>query len=149
MNSNPAASKEPLTEYEKSHRRQSIWQIYLPLAGGIIIVIALMVLAVLITSQGANPAQQWADFSVIIVILPTCFGSLLTIAILVGSVVLLKKALHGTPSLFHKMDLGMQNLSSLTTRIMDKVAAPVIKTNCVKSGWDTFWQELFGRKTKP
>ena len=63
-------------------RRDTIWQIALPLGLAVVVVLVLMVLV--IAPGGAAVRAPWADVSLMLLIIPTAFAGLLVLALLAG-----------------------------------------------------------------
>ena len=133
---------------EKDHQRQAFWQIYLPAGLSAAVFIALCGWAALYTAgylpEPMLPDQQSAPakVAVIWILLPTCLGSLIQIALLGGSVYLLGRAIRGTPSLFHRAHQFLQQASAAIRKIADRAAAPVISIASLKAGLDRLFVQI-------
>lgn len=129
---------------EHTHRRQAIWQIYLPAFLGVAVFLALCVWIVLFTMgyvpNSTLPDQQSppAKIAVIWLLLPTCFGGLLQIAIFGGLVFVLGRGIKGLPPLAHKVRDGIDRFSATVRRFADAAAKPVVIVGSQKAGWDRF-----------
>jgi hypothetical protein len=129
---------------EQLHRRQAIWQIYLPAFLGVAVFLALCVWVIVFTigyvPDAALPDQQSppAKVAVIWLILPTCFGGLFQMAIFGGLVFVLGRGIKGLPLLAHKMQGSIERLSAVIHRFADSVAKPVVIVGSQKAGWDRF-----------
>lgn len=140
---NPQLALQP----EKDHHRQSIWQIYIPVFLGFGLFIALCVWAA-IYSMGYPtqnlPDQQSpaAQIAVIWLVLPTCLGGLIQMALLGGSVYLLSKGIRGLPPLAHKIGNGVRRVSTVAIKSSDKIAAPLIYVSSRKAGIDQFFRRI-------
>ena len=84
--------RNPVTQ--KAHGRQVLWQVTLPLALGVIVV---LVLAVLVAMAGEAEASLWADISIIFLLIPTILVALLFLIVLVGLIYALVKILQILP----------------------------------------------------
>ena len=129
---------------EQNHRRQAIWQIYFPAFLGVAVFLALCVWTVLFTigyvPDATLPDQQSppAKIAVIWLLLPTCFGGLLQIAIFGGLVFVLGRGIKGLPPLAHKAKEGIDRFSGVVRRLADTAAKPVLIVGSQKAGWDRF-----------
>lgn len=132
---------------EKSHQRQAAWQIWLPFSFGVLVFLGLSVLAGFALFNDWDAGDNWAAFSVILWILPSCLGGLVGLALAIGSVVVASKALGNLPEASHGIQTTIYKLQKQIEGVANKMADPVIKTASQKAGWDRFW-ELFRNKPK-
>jgi hypothetical protein len=144
-NSNPSPSA--LTP-EEQHRRQTFWQVYVPLFLGAAVFVALCVWTVIFTigykSDANLPDQQSpaAKVAVIWILLPGCFGGLIQLAILGGLAYGMGRGIRGLPGVSHQALAGIQRLSALAQQAADRLAAPVIAVNSQKAGLDRLWERI-------
>ncbi len=121
-----------------------MWQIYLPAILGAAVFLALCVGTVIYTMgyvpDSALPDHQSlpAKVAVIWLILPTCFGGLIQMAIVGGLVFALGRGIKGLPPLAHKVQDGINRFSAVVSRFADAVAKPVVIVGSQKAGWDRF-----------
>ena len=81
------------------HRRQSTWQIFLPIIiGSVLVLVAavLVFLPVVGVSTGVN-SSQYADTSLIWLILPVLFLAVLIAFLMIGLIIVIAKALQTIP----------------------------------------------------
>ncbi len=136
------------TTPEKDHQRQAFWQIYLPAGLGAAAFIALCVWAALFTAgyvpEPALPDQQSpaAKVAVIWILLPTCFGSLIQMALLGGTVFLLGRGIRGTPSLFLKIRTVLWRIFAALTKGSDKAASTIISISSQKAGVKRLYHKM-------
>ena len=129
---------------EQMHRRQSLWQIYLPAFLGAAVFLALCVWTVLFTMgyipDPTLPDQQSppAKVAVIWLLLPTCFGGLIQLAIFGGLVFAVGRGIKGLPPLAQKAQNGLDRISAAVRRFADMAAKPVLVVGSQKAGWDRF-----------
>jgi hypothetical protein len=88
----PLPERNPVTH--KTHGRQVLWQITLPLVLGVVVVLALAVLAGL---AGEAEASLWADISVIFLLIPTMLVALLFLLLVAGLIYVLLRLLKILP----------------------------------------------------
>jgi hypothetical protein len=140
----PTESSQKEFSPEQMHRRQAIWQIYLPAFLGVAVFLVLCVGTVLYTigyvPDAALPDHQSppAKVAVIWLLLPTCFGGLIQMAIFGGLVYGLGRGIKGLPPLAHKAQGGLERVSAGLRRFADAVAKPVMIVGSQKAGWDRF-----------
>ncbi len=121
-----------------------MWQIYLPAILGAAVFLALCVGTVIYTMgyvpDAALPDHQSppAKVAVIWLILPTCFGGLIQMAIVGGLVFALGRGIKGLPLLAHKVQDGINRFSAAVSRFADAAAKPVLIVGSQKAGWDRF-----------
>lgn len=130
MTNTPLPPKAPARnpETHAEHRRQMLWQVFVPLGVGVVIMLGACVLPVVAIARGGD-VSKWADTSLIWLILPALIFSLIPLALLGGSA-------YGVLKLFEKMPGWMFRLQGIfelirlkTREYSDKVVAPVIKVN--------------------
>jgi hypothetical protein len=140
----PTESTQRAFSPEQIHRRQAIWQIYLPAILGAAVFLALCVGTVIYTMgyvpDATLPDQQSppAKVAVIWLILPTCFGGLIQMAIVGGLVYALGRGIKGLPPLAQKAQDGLNRFSAGVRRFSDAIARPVVVVGSQKAGWDRF-----------
>jgi hypothetical protein len=145
--SNSPSSSSALTP-EKQHRRDTFWQVYVPVFFGAAVFVALCVWVVIFTIgyvPDVNlPDQQSpaAKVAVIWILLPGCLGGLIQIALLGGVVFGLAYGIRGLPGLSHQALAGIQRLSALLKQAADRLAAPVIAVHSQKAGLDRLWERI-------
>jgi hypothetical protein len=133
---------------ERHARRQAFWQIYLPAFLGAAVFIALCVWAALFTigyvpvPNLADQQSPAAEVAVIWILLPTCLGSLIPMALLGGMVYLLGHGIRGLPRQAHRAQDAVWRLSAFVQRMADKVAEPVIKVDSAKAGLDSLLDRI-------
>ncbi|HEX7394175.1 MAG TPA: hypothetical protein VF313_04535 [Anaerolineaceae bacterium] len=142
----PDKKANPLQE----HHRQAAWQIWAPLGLAIAGVLTLCVLCALIV-LGAIPnptlAETLAPLAVIWVLIPNCFGSLITLVILFGCAFLTAKMLGGLPKLGSRILFAVERLQQSIQSLSNRIAAPVIKSKSLKASWDKFWEMVLPTKS--
>jgi len=88
----PLPGRNPLTH--KAHGRQVLWQITLPIALGMVVVLVLAVLAGMASEANAS---LWADISVIFLLIPTMLVALLFLLLFAGLIYALVRILQILP----------------------------------------------------
>lgn len=137
-------SSKKVVSPEQLHKRQAIWQIYLPAIVGAAVFVGLCVWVVLYTVgyvPAANlPDQQSppAKVAVIWILLPSCLGGLLSLAVFGGSVYLLGRGIKGLPPLSHKVQRLVDHAAHMVHKAADASARPLIVVASQKAAWDRF-----------
>ena len=83
-----------------SHRSEVFWQITVPVVVAVLLILGLVYLAVFPAS--ANQDSVWADISIIFLIIPVLFVTILTLVVLVGSVYLTIWLIRELPFYFYQ-----------------------------------------------
>lgn len=123
-----------------AHKRQVIWQVWLPLVFFFLVFLGLCVLAVTFTFNGNPVAENWAALSVIIVILPSCLGGLFAFLFLGLGIFLTAKATHGLPGLTYKLQVFFKKASVIIRHFADRLASPVININGKWAGFSSIFR---------
>lgn len=115
----------------RAHRREVLIQITIPLVVGVVILIALMVLAAL---SSAPTASRWGDISLIWLIIPTMlFGMILlilTAAVAYGVV----RLIQVVPGLFRKLQDLLNTVGAMVRMIDDKLVEPSLRIHSFWAG---------------
>lgn len=122
------------------HRRESFWQIKLPLLIGFALVMAAVVGIVVSATKPTTELGRWADISLIWVILPALFFTLILVAILGALVVGISFLLRTVPHLSAMVLLYAQLVEEKVHKISDKMVEPFIKTNSTLAAIGRFFK---------
>lgn len=116
--------RNPATQ--KSHDRETLWQITVPLIVGMLVIIAVAALPVVAVSRGGD-VSVWGDISLIWLIVPTMFFCLIPL-------ILFAALTYGVTALLGKTPVWMFQLQGFFTKGQgyvryygDKAAGQVIK----------------------
>lgn len=137
----PAPTGQP--DSLRRHRRQTIWQIWVPLGVFILLILA-MAVGVVLAAAGASPELgRWSSMSLIMLIIPTMFAAVIVLVIFAGLVFLMAKLLHVLPA-YTQMAQAYAHLLSVIVRVnADRLASPAIKARSAWAGWETLRRRLF------
>ena len=114
-----------------AHRRDVLRQITLPLITGSLLLVACMAL-VIIAAAGANgEVRRWADVSLVWLLLPALFFSLLILGLLIGITYLVSKLLGVLPGYARLVQDGYTTLTGKVMHLSDALILPVLKLK----GW--------------
>ncbi len=130
------------------HRKQMLWQVWVPLIASIVIVLALAILSVVGAVQGSPQIERWGNLSAVWVIMPVLFSGLLMLVIVVGMAYGFSKLLQKMPEWLLKAQLFMLRLALTARRIADQAATPVVSVNTFSARVSTLWGKIF-RRNKP
>lgn len=106
------------------NRRETFWQIYVPLGVAVAVVLGLMALTVFGAGQPARSA--WGDVSLIYLICLAAVGGVVQLALLVGLCVGLRAALRGLPPYFKQAQDIMFLVAFRAGEISKKIAGVFI-----------------------
>lgn len=127
------------------HRRQVIWQIWVPLGVFLTLLLALMV-GIIFTA--ANPApnvtnlSQWADISMIVLSVPVVWASLFVAILVSGMVFLLARLLKILPPYTQLAQAYVFYAASQVRYWCDRITLPVIKVGGFWAGIQAFFRTL-------
>jgi hypothetical protein len=135
-NSSPAAD----------HKRQMIWQVWVPLGASTLIIVALMVLSIVGAIQKSDQVERWGNLSAVWVIIPVLITLVIFLAILLGCVFGMSKLLQKMPQWMLKAQLGVVHIGLIIRRAADAATRPVMEVNSMETRVKTLWQKIFGKK---
>lgn len=131
--------RNPVTH--EAHRREVLWQVTVPLIIGIV---AILVLAFLAARGATDNVSRWADISLIWLILPMLFITLIFIllvgAIAYGVIWLVRKL----PVYARRAQDLVASLVALTRRLGDAVVEPIIRIRSYRAAMEALRRELRG-----
>ncbi len=124
------------------HRQDVIWQIWLPVGIGAILVLALGILSILSLKTGTASAARWSHVATIWLILPFFLIGLFCLLLVAGLIALViygKRALNTyAPVVIYYIRLASTRLSGLA----DRSVRPVIEARSGLSIWERLWITL-------
>lgn len=107
------------------YRRDSLWQIYIPAIVGAII---LLVIAALVGIGDAMSVSQWADVSLIWLIVPAMFFTLIFALVLAGLVYAFAKLIGAVPYLAYRIQEILLMIRIRARQISETSTKPIIRT---------------------
>ncbi len=129
------------------HKKQQFWQILTPVGLGLLVtlvIVALVIRATLLTDAG-GPVSQWADLSLIWLLMPVMLFAIIATLILIGLIYLVARLLKIVPT----YTFVVQHYTRLiTTQVMhwaDKLVTPIISFDITKARVGAFLSALAGR----
>jgi hypothetical protein len=122
--------RNPFTH--QKHRREVFWQVTIPLAAGLIIVLAL---AVGVTFASSGLASRLADVSLIWLILPAMVITLVFLVLTAGLAYGVIWLIGKLPPLAFKIHKFLLLFSTRVRKISDKAVEPVIRVESLKASW--------------
>ena len=110
----------------RQHRKQRTMQIILPVVVSAILIVGLIILISLVTFGSEGDVSRWAAISTIWIIIPVLVAGLITLAILIGLIYLMARALSALPTYTAIAQDYVYLAKSYIIRAADKVTVPVI-----------------------
>jgi len=138
----PLPPRNPHTH--ANHRREVLLQVTLPL----LITILLLVAAVLGVNLGDNTqVHRWANASLILLLIPVLFFSLLFLAILAMLVYAISRLLGILPPYARLTQDLFSQMEFKVKKAADAAVEPALRLHAAKAGWQAFTRR--GQKTPP
>ncbi|MCX6058495.1 MAG: hypothetical protein NTW69_10135 [Chloroflexi bacterium] len=127
------------------HRRQVTRQIILPVVISALLMLGLIVLISLVTFKSAGDVSRWAAVSTIWIIIPILLTGLIILALLIGLIYLMARALNALP---HYTGLAQDYVYIAQSYIM-RGAEMVVKPVIALDGFIENIKAFFERITTP
>lgn len=121
----PLPPRNPLTT--RKHRSDVFWQITLPLALGVVLILAMMVFAAILASGSADFSRRFADISLVWLIVPNLMSSLFSLVLLAGLAVLVTLLLRKLPPYARLAQDAFARLARRTGQICDQIVEPLLR----------------------
>jgi FtsH-binding integral membrane protein len=132
----------PVSKPETDHRRQMLWQVWLPFGIGLLAILALCVLVVL-SAVNKNPnLTRWSDMSLIWMIALIFAPALLIALLLAGFVYLLTRILRILPAYAHLAQAYASYLAALVRFWLDRLVQPALRMQGAYAGWQALRKRL-------
>jgi hypothetical protein len=126
------------------HRKQRTTQIILPMVISTLLMIGLIVLISVTTFKSGGDVGRWAAISTIWIVIPLLIAGLLVIAILIGLIYLMARALSALPHYTGMAQDYVHIARGYVIRAADMAASPIIAIE----GYVETIKEFFGRINK-
>jgi hypothetical protein len=124
---------------QKSTKKELILQIYLPLIGFVLLVLAVGLLAILSTTNDFTQTADWANVSVVFLSVPFLILSFIMLAVMVLLIYGQAKLIKWAPIQLKRLYALVLTISAAVWRFSDKAAQPIIKVN----GWTAAIKRFF------
>jgi len=139
------SSKKSQLTPEQKHEQQFWLEIILPVALVLLLFIALIVLAITMTGENAGILSQWADVSIILLVLPILLFVLFSIALVILLNWVLGKWNKSLPPLLYLARTKVDEVASKLRTLIEMPAKPVIKIESIFAGIKQFFTTLIKR----
>jgi len=122
-----------------------IWQVWVPLAASLIIVLGFAILAILGAAVGSPQVERWGNISAVIVIVPWLVIGLVLLAIVGGSAYGVFFLLQKMPGWMLKVQLFMIQLALIIRQASDAATKPVMSVNTFSARVKALWRKVVRR----
>lgn len=129
-------------EFHEQHKREVIWQIWLPVGLGSIAMLALGLLAALSLQTGADASMRWGHVATIWLILPIFVIGIIFFGFLAGLIFAVVKLTNILPGYAAIVQMYTRIVSQKISTLADKSVQPVIKANSIQAAIRRFWVAL-------
>jgi hypothetical protein len=129
------------------HRKQKLWQIWVPLGIAIALISALLVWAALATLGDPVVGMEWAAISIIFLSLPAMLIGLIILAVLAGLIYLISKLLRVLPYYSLMARTFVYRAGAKLINVTDTLAKPVVFINSLWAGWLKLLERLQLRRS--
>ena len=137
-------SRNPQTQ--AAHQRETLLQITLPLLIVLLAMLAVLVGIVWSMSAGSPQISQWADVSLIWLILLVCPWALIFLLILAGIAYGLAVLVKQAPGYFHQFHHFILVVQAHVNRYSDKAVEPIMRVKGLAASLDTLLGKMKIRK---
>lgn len=123
------------------HRRQRVTQVILPVMLGALLMVGMIVLISLSTFNTGGDVGRWAAISTIWIVIPIIIAGLILLAVLIGLIYLMARALGALP---HYTGMAQDYVYKARAYIL-RAADMAIKPVMVLNGWLHHIKAFIGR----
>lgn len=132
---------------EQKHQRQFLLEILLPLLLLLIVVVGLTVLAIMLTGSNGSILSQWADISLILLVLPVMLFVLIAVALVILLSYFMGKWNRSLPPLLFLARTKVDEAATKVQKIIAAPVKPVVFTQSLIAGIKQFFTSLFKRSS--
>ena len=127
----------------KIHRRQSFWQIGVPLGVGVAVVLAFLGWAIFSASQGNPGVGQFSNISIMFLILPVAVAGLAFFVLFSGLVYLFARLLHILPKYTQLGQKYTFQFFAVVKSLADRAASPIMTVLSSLAGFKALVRRIF------
>lgn len=132
----------------ENHRREVLWQIWLPVIILILAFVSLAVLTAVGTARNPNNGTHWSSISIIILILPLIPAGLIMLAILIVMIYGIAKTLQILPTYSLIARTYIFQLYFFILVWADRLVQPVLWIKSASAAAAKFFDLIFSRKSR-
>lgn len=146
MNANNSQNEMNERPSYRQHRRQTFWQVFLPVLLTVLVVLVGLVLLIMLANGGdsAGKLSVWADTSLIWLLLPVMGLGLMAILILGAVIYLLARLLKVLPTYTAQIQHYFSIAETWVKAMVGKLLGPVVKARGYQAGAGQLLKSLFG-----
>lgn len=138
--------KQPIIKTpEQEHRRQLIWQVWIPLGASILIILVVAGFSVAGAITKSDQIERWGNLSAIWIIAPGLLAALIFLGITIASIYGTSKLLAHMHSWLLKLHSGIVNAGLILRIVADRSTQPVMFVNDIQARTETLWKKLIGK----
>jgi uncharacterized membrane protein SirB2 len=129
------------------HRRQRVWQVLLPVFAAILVMLGIgwLVIRSAAGTEAGGPVSQWADLSMIWLIIPVLVFAIAFTLLLGGMIYLLARLLKVLPRFTSQVQFYASEMAEQTAIWMNKLTSPMIAVESTKAGARRILSGIFGK----
>ncbi len=125
------------------HRRQTFWQVWVPLIVAIVAAIGLAVIAALSVAGNAQSGAHWAGISLIAMIIPLMLMGLIAFAILGILIFTISRISRVLPYYSLQIYQLILRTAAVIRRWSDKSVEPILATQSWRAGMKALLRRIF------
>lgn len=129
----------------QKHRKETLWQITVPIIVGGLVLLTLSVLSIFME---AGDASRWADISLIWLIIPVMFGTLLSFFLLVISIYATVKVIQVLPRYSFRLTEGLKLVGYYVHLAGDRAVEPFVRIKSTGASLSMLNRQIRTRKKR-
>ncbi|HEX7555201.1 MAG TPA: hypothetical protein VF338_01155, partial [Leptolinea sp.] len=131
--------KKNTQNFREQHKRDVIWQIWLPVAFGAIAIFTLGILAAFSLQSGTDASVRWGQVATIWLMLPVFIVGLLIFILIIGVIVAVMKVTEILPRYTSILQMYARNITTKILSVADKSVQPLVQVSTIKAASQRFW----------
>lgn len=135
------APEKKTTESKEQSKKEHFLQIYLPLIFFLLLVIITAGLAINISVSKIQSVQHWANISVVILVVPLLFSTLIFLAIFLLIIIGQAKFLKWLPIHAANLHVFIMKIAVLIMNGSNKLVSPIIKSKSKIFSLKSIWKK--------
>jgi hypothetical protein len=124
-----ASQRNPKTH--AAHRREELWQIFLPLVLGILLILAALGAIIFSAIQPVNELGRWASVSLVWLIMPALVIAFIILVIVSGLIYAVSFLMGKLPHAALVVQLFIEQVKGKAGQVLNTVAEPILRINSI------------------